>query len=78
MEYLKNGSLEDKASGGYISLTLIKKIMCDVLRGLKFAHSKNIVHRDIKPSNILKSILNPEKDIISHYIFLHIFVHIHF
>lgn len=27
--------------------------MCDVLRGLEYAHEKEIVHRDIKPANIL-------------------------
>jgi serine/threonine protein kinase len=31
----------------------MKLIMTDVLLGLEYAHSKNIIHRDIKPSNIL-------------------------
>lgn len=29
------------------------RIFEDILRGLGFAHSKNIIHRDIKPSNVL-------------------------
>ncbi len=53
MECLKDRSLEDEAAGGFIALTRAKKLMCDVLRGLEYAHSKNIVHRDIKPANIL-------------------------
>lgn len=53
MEFLKNGSLEDEASGGYVALTRAKKLMVDMLRGLEHAHSKGIVHRDIKPANIM-------------------------
>lgn len=53
MEYLKRGSLEDEASGAYVPLTRAKKVMIDALRGLEYAHSKNIIHRDIKPANIL-------------------------
>jgi serine/threonine-protein kinase len=53
MEFLKNGSLEDEAQGGYIALTRAKKIMVDVLRGLEHAHKNKILHRDIKPANIL-------------------------
>jgi serine/threonine protein kinase len=53
MEFLKNGSLEDEASGSYVAFTRTKKLMIDLLRGLEHAHSKGIVHRDIKPANIL-------------------------
>lgn len=53
MEYLRKGSLEDEASGGNIKLSRAKQLMIDLLRGLQYAHSKNIVHRDIKPANIL-------------------------
>lgn len=53
MEFLANGSLEDEARGGYVPLRRAKRVMCDVLRGLEYAHEKGIVHRDIKPANIL-------------------------
>ena len=53
MEYLKNKSLENEASGGFIAITRAKKLMIDVLRGLEHAHQQNILHRDIKPANIL-------------------------
>lgn len=53
MEYLERGSLEDEAKGAFVPLTRAKSLMIDVLRGLEFAHSKNILHRDIKPGNIL-------------------------
>jgi serine/threonine protein kinase len=53
MEFLANGSLEDEARGGCVPLRRAKRIMCDVLRGLEYAHEKGIVHRDIKPANIL-------------------------
>lgn len=53
MEYLNKGSLEDEARGAYVALTRAKRLMIDVLRGLEYAHSKEIIHRDIKPANIL-------------------------
>jgi serine/threonine protein kinase len=53
MEYLKNGSLEDEASGAFLKMSRAKCVVIDILRGLEYAHSKNIIHRDIKPANIL-------------------------
>lgn len=53
MEYLVSGSLEDEAKGAYVPLRRAKRVMCDVLRGLEYAHENGIVHRDIKPANIL-------------------------
>jgi serine/threonine protein kinase len=53
MEFLRRGSLEDEARGGYVGLRRARGVMVDVLRGLEYAHSKSIIHRDIKPANIL-------------------------
>jgi serine/threonine protein kinase len=38
-----------------ITYSEIKKYMLDILLGLEFMHSKNIIHQDIKPANILIS-----------------------
>lgn len=53
MEYLPKGSLEDEASGAYVDLTRVRRIMVDTLRGLEHAYLQGILHRDIKPANIL-------------------------
>ena len=65
MEYLSNGSLEDEAKGAPLPLSRAKRLMIDVLRGLDYAHSKQIVHRDIKPANIL--IGNANEGILSDF-----------
>jgi len=65
MQYLPNGSLEDEAQGAPLPLSRAKRLMIDVLRGLDYAHSKQIVHRDIKPANIL--IGNANEGILSDF-----------
>lgn len=52
MEYLKNGSLENKKHGE-LSLPETLKIVAGVAAGLDYAGEKGFVHRDIKPDNIM-------------------------
>ena len=35
-----------------------KRIVCDMLSGLKHVHSMGIIHRDLKPENIMVNNLN--------------------
>lgn len=65
MEYLQSGSIEDEAAGGYVYLSRARRIMVDVLRGLEYAHSRNIIHRDIKPANILVG--NSDEGVLSDF-----------
>lgn len=55
MEYVKGKSadhlLKDYPKG--LPIELACDIICQVLDGLEFAHSKKFVHRDLKPQNIL-------------------------
>jgi serine/threonine protein kinase len=38
---------------GMITRNFISEILANVLEGLRFLHSVNVIHRDIKPANIL-------------------------
>lgn len=53
MEYCSQGSVEDESQGGIVPIRRAIRIICDVCRGVEYAHSQGFLHRDIKPANIL-------------------------
>ncbi|MCD4657030.1 MAG: serine/threonine protein kinase [Planctomycetes bacterium] len=54
MEYVDGETLEDKIKREKkLSITEAIRIHMDVLKGMKTAHSQEIIHRDIKPENIM-------------------------
>lgn len=54
MELFQGGNLKEYIKNdGILSENKASKLMKNVLKGLKYMHSLNIMHRDIKPDNIL-------------------------
>jgi serine/threonine protein kinase len=48
-----NGSLRSALDSQSLDDTGIVIVICGLVRGLQFLHSKNVMHRDLKPENIL-------------------------
>ena len=53
LEYLPNGSLEDRLTAGRIDDDETLRIATETAAGLAHAHERGLVHRDLKPANIL-------------------------
>jgi serine/threonine-protein kinase 24/25/MST4 len=53
MEVCNLGSLNEILTQGKLSPDFVNKLIIDVLSGLSFIHSKQLVHSDLKLSNIL-------------------------
>ena len=65
MPFYKNGSLNKYIDENILTVRQIIKYSLDILTGLHYIHSKNLVHFDIKPTNIL--IDNSGKAIITDF-----------
>ena len=54
MEYIENGSLEDRLHDhGPLTVTDAVELFREVAIGLSHAHSKGVLHCDLKPANVL-------------------------
>jgi serine/threonine protein kinase len=60
MKLAANGALSDHLRGGRRAFrgylrdsTLQARLICDIVLGMRFVHSRGIIHRDLKPANIL-------------------------
>ncbi|CAN5183369.1 hypothetical protein BH09BAC2_BH09BAC2_12610 [soil metagenome] len=53
MEYIQEGQMKTFLNKNPVDKTELKKLLIDILEGLKYLHSQDIIHRDIKPQNIL-------------------------
>lgn len=56
MEYVDGCSCQQLlARDGLVEVDRTVKIICDVCRGLSYAHHAGVLHRDVKPGNLLVS-----------------------
>jgi serine/threonine-protein kinase len=53
LEYLPNGSLEDRLRDGPLADAETLRLATEMAAGLSHAHERGLVHRDLKPANVL-------------------------
>jgi serine/threonine protein kinase len=53
LEYLPNGSLEDRLKDGPLPDAETLRLATEMAAGLAHAHERGLVHRDLKPANVL-------------------------
>ena len=53
LEYLPNGSLEERLKAGPLDDAEALRIATEMAAGLAHAHDRDLVHRDLKPANVL-------------------------
>jgi serine/threonine-protein kinase len=53
LEYLPNGSLEERLKDGPLPDAEALRIATEIATGLAHAHERGLVHRDLKPANVL-------------------------
>jgi eukaryotic-like serine/threonine-protein kinase len=53
LEYLPNGTLEDRLQGRALPDDETLRVATEVAAGLAHAHDRDLVHRDLKPTNIM-------------------------
>lgn len=53
MEYLPEGSVEDRYQGAAVAVGDVVRLMEESCRGVEHLHARGLLHRDLKPANLM-------------------------